>query len=52
MSLNLLGSIAALLLWIVFTIVIPLGPAGAAVHLLLGVSAALFVRWWALKYRD
>jgi hypothetical protein len=52
MSLNLLGSIAALLLWIVFTIVIPLGPAGVAIHLLLGLSAALFVRWWALRYRD
>jgi hypothetical protein len=52
MSLNLLGSIAALLIWIVFAIVIPLGPAGVAVHLLLGASATLFVRWWALKYRD
>jgi hypothetical protein len=51
MALNLIGSIAALLLWIVFAIVVPLGPAGVAIHLLLGASAALFVRWWALKYR-
>ena len=52
MALNLIGSIAALLLWIVFTILIPLGPSGVAIHLLLGLSAALFVRWWAVKYRN
>jgi hypothetical protein len=49
MPLTLLGAIVALLLWIVFVFLYPLGPAGAIVHLLLGLSGALFVRWWALK---
>lgn len=52
MSLNLIGALAALLVWVLLAIVIPLGPSGTAVHLLLGVAAVLFVRWWALKYRD
>lgn len=49
MPLPLLGAIVALVLWIVLVFIFPLGPAGAIVHLLLGVAGALFVRWWALK---
>jgi len=49
MSLTLLGAIASLLLWVVFVFIIPVGPTGTAVHLLLGVAGALFVRWWALR---
>jgi len=49
MPLTVLGAIAALILWIVFTFVLPLGPGGSAVHLLLGVAGILFVRWWALR---
>ncbi len=48
--LMLLGAIAALILWIVFVFIIPLGPGGALVHLLLGVAGVLFVRWYALKH--
>jgi hypothetical protein len=46
---SLIGAIATLLLWIVFGLLFPLGPAGAVIHMLLGVSGALFVRWWALR---
>jgi hypothetical protein len=49
MPLPLLGALAALALWIVLTFVVPLGPAGTAAHLLLGMAGALFVRWWALR---
>jgi hypothetical protein len=49
MPLTLLGAIALLVIWIVFTFVIPLGPSGSAIHLLLGLAGALFVRWWALR---
>ncbi len=49
MPLLLLGAIASLILWIVFTFIFSLGPAGAAVHLLLGVAAVLFIRWYALR---
>jgi hypothetical protein len=44
-------SLAALaaLAWIVLTFIVPLGPAGSVAHLLLGVAAVLFVRWWALR---
>jgi len=49
MALLPLAAAAALLLWIVFTFLFPVGPAGAVLHLLLGLSAALFVRWWALR---
>jgi hypothetical protein len=49
MPLPLLGAIVALLTWILLVFVFPLGPAGAVVHLLLGVAGALFVRWWALR---
>lgn len=46
---SLLGAIGCLLLWIVFGLLFPLGPAGAVIHMLLGISGALFVRWWALR---
>ena len=49
MPLTLLGAIAPLAVWIVFTFVMPLGPSGSAIHLLLGLAGALFVRWWALR---
>lgn len=49
MPLALFGAIAALVLWIGFTFVLPLGPAGTPLHLLLGLAGALFVRWWALR---
>ena len=49
MSLTLLGAVVALGLWIVLTFVLPLGPGGTAVHLLLGVAGGLLVRWWALR---
>jgi len=49
MSPTLIGAIAALLLWLVVTFLMPLGPAGASLHLLLGLAGALFVRWWALR---
>ncbi len=49
MPMLLLGAALALLLWIVFVFVIPLGPAGAAVHLLLGLAGVLFVRWYAVR---
>ena len=49
MPLSLIGATVALLLWIVFGVLFPLGPAGAAIHLLLGLAGGLFVRWWALR---
>lgn len=49
MPLTLLGAALALIVWIVFTFIVPLGPGGTAVHLLLGVAGVLFVRWWALR---
>jgi hypothetical protein len=49
MPLPLLGAVLALVLWIILAFVLPVGPGGAVVHLLLGVAAALFVRWWALR---
>lgn len=42
----------ALILWVVFTFIMPLGPAGSAIHLLLVLAGALFVRWWALRDRS
>lgn len=49
---SLIGAVVSLLLWIIFGILFPLGPAGAAIHLLLGLSGGLFVRWWALRPTD
>ena len=50
MPILLVAAVASLILWAVLVFVIPLGPAGAAVHLLLGLAGALFVRWYALKH--
>ena len=47
MSLTLIAGLASLLLWIVFTFLLPLGV--GAVHLLLGLGTTLLVRWWALR---
>ena len=49
MSIDLIGALLALALWIALTFLFPLGPAGTVAHLLLGVAGALFVRWWALR---
>lgn len=49
MPLELIASVILLLAWIVVTFVLPVGPTGTVLHLLLGASAALFVRWWALR---
>lgn len=46
---SLIGAIACLVLWIIFGLAFPLGPAGASIHMLLGIAGALFVRWWALR---
>jgi hypothetical protein len=46
---TLLAALICLILWIVFVFIVPLGPAGAVIHLLLGASAALLVRWWATR---
>ena len=49
LPLPLLGAILSLVVWIIFVVLIPLGPGGTVIHLLLGLAAALFVRWWALR---
>jgi len=49
MALLPLAAVLSLTLWICLTFLFPLGPAGSAVHLLLGLAGALFVRWWALR---
>jgi hypothetical protein len=49
MPIPLLGALLALVIWIIVTFIVPLGPAGTAAHLLLGAAGALFVRWWALR---
>ena len=49
MSLNLAGAVVSLVLWIILTFVVPLGPVGSATHLLLGLAGVLFIRWWALR---
>lgn len=45
--LTLLAAIALLSLWVVFTFVIPAGL--GIVHVLLGLGAALLVRWWVIR---
>jgi hypothetical protein len=45
--LTLLAAIALLCLWVVFTFVIPAGL--GIVHVLLGLGAALLVRWWVIR---
>ena len=47
MPVNLLVALASFALWAVFVFVRPIGL--GVVHLLLVVSAVLFVRWWALR---
>jgi hypothetical protein len=42
----LLAAVACLLVWLVFTFVVPAGL--GVVHALLGVGVALLVRWWVL----
>jgi hypothetical protein len=45
---TLVAALVCLVVWILFTFVFPLGPAGAPLHLLLGLTGVLLVRWWAL----
>jgi len=47
MPANLLIALASLTLWVVFVFLRPIGL--GVVHLLLVVSAVLFIRWWALR---
>ena len=49
MALLPVAAVLSLTLWICFTFFFPLGPAGSAVHLLLGLAGALFVRWWGMR---
>lgn len=49
MALLPVAAVLSLTLWICLTFLFPLGPAGSAVHLLLGLAGALFVRWWGLR---
>jgi len=50
MNWNLLGAIAALLLWVLVVFIEPVGL--GIVHLLLALGVGLLIRWWALKYAD
>jgi len=47
MPANLLIALASFMLWVIFVFFRPIGL--GVVHLLLVVSAVLFIRWWALK---
>ncbi len=49
MSKLLIGAIVSLIVWVFFAFIQPLGPAGGAIHLLLGLAGVLFIRWYALK---
>jgi hypothetical protein len=42
----LMAAVVCLLVWAVFTFVLPAGL--GVVHLLLGVGVALLIRWWVL----
>lgn len=42
----LLAAVACLLVWLVFTFVVPAGL--GVVHALLGIGVALLIRWWVL----
>jgi hypothetical protein len=44
----LLGSVVSFLLWVLLVFVRPIG-LGIA-HILLGLSAVLIIRWWALRH--
>ena len=46
--LSLVLAVVALVLWIVFAFVLPVGI--GAIHLLFAIGATLLVRWYALKY--
>jgi|KBSSwiStaDraftv2_1062776.scaffolds.fasta_scaffold788018_1 hypothetical protein len=47
MPANLLIALASFMLWVIFVFFRPIGL--GVVHLLLVVSAVLFIRWWALR---
>ena len=47
MPVTLLIALASFVLWAVFVFVRPIGL--GVVHLLLVLSAVLFIRWWATK---
>jgi len=47
MPLTLLTSIACLAAWVVLVFIRPVGL--GVVHVLLGASAVLWIRWWALR---
>ena len=42
----LLAALACLVIWLVFTFLIPAGL--GIVHALLGIGVALLIRWWVL----
>ncbi|HEU5218658.1 MAG TPA: hypothetical protein VFU23_08360 [Gemmatimonadales bacterium] len=44
---SLIASLVCLLLWVVLVFIRPVGL--GVVHVLLAVSAVLWVRWWGLK---
>jgi hypothetical protein len=50
MNLTLLFAVICLALWVALAFLFPLGPSGAAAHLLLGLAVVLSVRWYALRY--
>jgi hypothetical protein len=47
MNLTLLASLVCLALWATFTFVRPIGL--GIVHILLGIGAVMWIRWWALR---
>lgn len=49
MAPTLLGSLACLVLWVLFTFIRPVGL--GVVHVLLALGAVLWVRWWGLRTR-
>lgn len=49
-TLSLVLALILLVVWVLLTVIYPLGV--AAVHLALGASVTLLVRWWALRDRQ
>jgi hypothetical protein len=47
-TISLVLATLALVLWIVFAFVLPVGI--GAIHVLFAIGATLLVRWYALKY--
>ena len=47
LTLTLLVALAALTLWVVLALVVPI--TSGAVHTLLALATTLLVRWWALR---